>query len=146
MIQCQKILTGDWQEFSTALFHTLWKTLQEDTWKIGTRHSCIILYISRYQKFEILQVHFIHCNVSFYTLTFPGIFARLRRVFVARFIIWQGECRRFSWEVIPLTLYLNFNKSLETCQIKWYKLMWHMIQLDVIHISLHRVALFWKCP
>ena len=98
-------------EFSTALFHTLWKTLQEDTWKIGTRHSCIILYISRYQISEILQVHLIHCNVSFYTLTFPGIFANIRRVLVARFIIGQGECRSFSWEVIPLTLYLNFNIS-----------------------------------
>ena len=128
-------------EFSTALFHTLWKTLQEDTWKIGTRHYCIILYITRYQISEIFQVHLIHCNVSFYTLTFSRIYVNIRRVLAVRINLWQGECRRFSWEVIPLTLYLNFNKSLRTCQIKWYKLMWHMIQLDVIHISLHRVAL-----
>ena len=105
------------RQFSTALFHTLWKTLQEDTWKIGTRHSCIILYIKRYQISEILQVHLIHCNVSFYTLTDSRNYANIRRVLVARFKSWQGECRSFSWEVIPLTLYLNFNISWEICNV-----------------------------
>ena len=138
MIQCHQ--THTW-EFSTALFHTLWKTLQEDTWKIGTRHSCIILYIKKYQISEIFQVHLIQFDVSFYTLIFSRICANIRRVGFVRINCWQGECRLFSWEVIPLTLYLNFNKFLKTCQHKWYKLMWHMIQLDVIHISLHTIAL-----
>ena len=50
------------------------------------------------------------CTRNICTYLFPGFFARLRRVTFLKIKIWQGECRSFSWEVIPLTLYLNFNK------------------------------------
>ena len=100
-----------------STFPHLWKTLQEDTWKIGTRHSCIILYIQMYQISEILQVHLIQFDVSFYTLTSSRNYANIRRVGFFRINCWQGECRLFSWEVIPLTLYLNFNISWEICNV-----------------------------
>ena len=80
--------------------------------------TTVSYYTSKCSEFlRISQVHMIHEDVSFYTLTDSEIYAILRRVLAVEINCRQGECRLFSWEVIPLTLYLNFNISWEICNV-----------------------------
>ena len=58
-------------EFSTAFFHNLWKTLQEDTWEIGTPGTVVSYYTLKGIRFlRFFQVQMIHSDVSNVTWTF----------------------------------------------------------------------------
>ena len=94
------------RQFSTALFHNPVENFAGGHLK--NWHKALLYHIihqnvadfwdlaSTYDTFWRIKCYMykkIHCIKC--TYLFSRIFARLRRVLVARFIIGQGECRRF---------------------------------------------------
>jgi len=58
--------------------------------------TTVSYYTSKCSEFlKRSQVHMIHEDVSFYTLTDSEIYAILRRVLAVTINTWQGECRTF---------------------------------------------------